>query len=179
MSADWESMMVVCLHLARAAEARRQMAERDRLLVLGGVAASHLGLNLAAAACRRRILAANPGHILGRHASFAAALGDESFQSLLKQIRRSYPPEKLEHMLAALEIDPANERALYADLAEYAAALMGFTPETLEQADRRVAPPEGDPLPPLNRFGWRQLLWVALLVAALTAAAIIGLRAGG
>lgn len=113
------------LHLARAAELRRQMLVRDRVLLLAAVTAVHLRLPVIAAACRERVLTHNPRHLIGRWPTVAAALETEEFQSLVRQIAMRYAPERVEQLLTQLGIERGRERATYASDGEYAAALLG------------------------------------------------------
>ncbi|MBI1900652.1 MAG: hypothetical protein HYS13_06020 [Planctomycetia bacterium] len=168
MSARPSQTIALCLHLARACEARRQPGDRDKMLVLAGAAAAALGLHTVAGRCRRKILAQNPGHLIGHHESFAQAAADDEFAHYLKQLERAFPPEKLEHMLASLEIDMASERATYASDYEYAAALLGTTIDELERASREVPKPKGEPLP-ARRIRW----WLVVVLSAVLLAMVI------
>jgi hypothetical protein len=120
------------LHLARAAELRRQPLVRDRILVLAAVIAAQIDLTPIAAACRERILRHNPGHMLGRWQAVTAALAEEDFQSLVNQLSTRYGPERVEQMVAQLGIERGNERAVYASDGEYAAALLSEDWEDLQ-----------------------------------------------
>jgi len=113
------------LHLALAAERRRQMLVRDRVLVLAGVIAAQIRLPPIAAACRQRVLDHNPRHLVGRWPTVAAALENEEFQTLVRQLARRYAPERVEQLLVQLGIERGRERATYASDGEYAAALLG------------------------------------------------------
>ena len=124
--------LALYLHLAGASERRRRPLVRDKMLVLAAVAASERGLDLVAACCRRKVLGHNAGHLVSQYATLEAALEDERFQIYLRQLRRNYPVEKAEHMLTALGIQIAGERAAYYTDHEYAAALLGTTPDALE-----------------------------------------------
>ena len=119
------------LHLARAAELRRQPLVRDRVLLLAGVIAAQINLAPIAAACRERILTHNPGHMLSRWPTVGAALHEEEFQSLLKQLARRYGPEQVEHLVGQLQIERGHERAAYTSNGEYAAGLLGMNWEDL------------------------------------------------
>lgn len=110
------------LELARAARARNRPWDRDKLLLLAGAMAAERGRHTIASLCRREILAHNHGHLIGQYAKFADALDDERFTRYLGQLRRSHTPERCEHMLASLGIDPEERRGRFADLDEYAAA---------------------------------------------------------
>ncbi len=121
------------LHLAHASQQRRRPLVRDKLLLLAGVIAARMELPHIDALCRQRILENNPGHMIRRWPSFANALEESDFLALLRQAQRRYPLEKAERMLATLGIDMAREREAYYSDNEYAAALLGATPEELEE----------------------------------------------
>lgn len=122
------------LHLARASRRRMRPHACDRLLVLSAALAAQMGLSRISAACRARVLAHNPKHMLHRWQSLEVALQDEDFQHFLRHLQRRYPLEKAERMLDQLGIIRGNERAAYFSDEEYAAALLD---ETLESLDRR------------------------------------------
>ena len=54
-------------------------------------------------------------------------------QHYLKQLWRRYPSERVEQMLETLGIQMAREREAYFSDDEYAAAIMGTTPEALDE----------------------------------------------
>src|SRR5262245_35581880 len=114
------------LHLARAAELRRQPLVRDRVLLLAAVIAAQIDLGPIAAACRERILRHNPRHLIGRWPSVAAALAAEEFQALVVQLSGRYGPEHVERLVMQLGIERGHERATYASDGEYAAGLLGL-----------------------------------------------------
>lgn len=130
---DLQNDLGVYLHLALASQRRLRTLERDKMLVLAGVTAAELDLPTVAACCRSRIIAHNPGHLVSQYPSLSAALEDERFQNYLRQLRRGYSREKLEHMLLSLGIVMAAEREAYYSDYEYAAALLGATPEELDE----------------------------------------------
>ena len=144
------SPLILYLHLARAAEMRRRPLARDKLLVMAAVAAVDNGLDPLAAFCREKILQHNPGHMLRRYADFATALEDERFRAFLVRVERSYSRERAEHMLHSLGIELARERDVYENENEYAAALLGTTPEELDARYARspdvvdFSPPKSD-----------------------------------
>jgi hypothetical protein len=119
------------LHLARAAELRRQPLVRDRVLLLAAVIAAQIDLAPIAAACRQRILQHNPRHLSGRWPTIGEALSQEEFQTLVNQLSTRYGPEHVEHLIAQLGIERGNERSAYASDGEFAAALMGLNWEEL------------------------------------------------
>lgn len=112
------------LHLARAAELRRQPWVRDRVLLLAGVIAAQIDLAPIAAACRERILAHNRAHLVARWPTVGQALAEEDFQTLVAQLSTRYGPEHVERLVAQLGIERGQERAVYASDGEYAAALL-------------------------------------------------------
>ena len=120
------------LHLARASQQRQRPLVRDRLLVLAGAIAVEMGLNGIAAYCRQQILDHNPRHFVGHWPSLQLALPDEEFQSHRRQLLRRFPQEKVEQMLDSLGIQMAREREVYFSDYEYAAAILGTTPQALD-----------------------------------------------
>ena len=123
------------LHLARAAELRRQPLVRDRVLLLAAVIAAQIDLAPIAAACRQRILDHNPGHLISRFATVAAALQEEDFQALVVQLSGRYGPERVEQLVAQLGIERGRERATYGSDGEYAAGLLGVNWDDLASED--------------------------------------------
>lgn len=140
--AQSENVLGLFLHLARASEQRNRPWVRDKFLVLAAVTASQDGLEQIAAFCRRKILSNNPGHLVGHHESIADALDDERFQGFVIQLRKRYSRERAEHMLSSLDIDLARERDSYFSDHEYAAALLGTSPEELEDLFNSPAWPD-------------------------------------
>jgi hypothetical protein len=121
------------LHLARASEKRRRPHVCDRLLFAAAAIAARMRLFRISRYCRRKILQHNPRHAIGRWENLGEALEDPDFLALLRSIQRRYPQEKAERLLASLGIERGRERDAYYDDEEYAAALLGTTPEELEQ----------------------------------------------
>lgn len=130
--AETGELLGIYLHLARASEARKRPLVRDKLLVLSGMIAAERGLLPLAAYCRQRVLASNPNHLVGHYPTLAEALEDERFRHYLSRLRTHYSRERAEYMLSSLGIDLARERAAYFDDYEYAAAMLGTTPEAIE-----------------------------------------------
>jgi hypothetical protein len=120
-----DDLLVMYLELARAARLRNRLWDSDKLLFLAGAAAEERGRHTIASLCRRAILRHNHGHLIGHYARFADAIDDERFTAYLAQLRRRYAPEKCEHMLASLGIDPRGRRDRFADLDDYAAGAIG------------------------------------------------------
>jgi hypothetical protein len=172
------------LHLVRASRLRRQPLVRDKLLVLAGVQAHEMGLRPIANLCRHTILAHNPRHLMRRWPTVSDALQDDEFQLYLKQLRRRYSQEKIEHMITSLRIELGCERQAYENDLEYAAALLGTRPETIDGILARdpseLAANPGTPVEPVDgTAAWaeesvvgRILLWGAVVFALLSGAVL-------
>ncbi len=119
------------LHLSRASQQRGQHIRRDRFLVLSAAFATRLGLESIAAYCRKLVLEHNPGHMLGHWESVEHAITDADFLNFCRILQRRYPLEKAEKMLHDLGIDGEGERDAYYSDEEYAAALLGTTPDEI------------------------------------------------
>lgn len=126
-------LLGVYLHLAQASRRRQRPHVTDRLLTLAAVTAVEMGLYPVAACCRSRVLEHNPHHMLRRWPVVREAIADDDFQHLLKQLRRRFPVERAEHLLQSLDVEFGRERAAYYSDYEYAAALLGTTPEELDR----------------------------------------------
>jgi hypothetical protein len=114
------------LHLARAAELRRQPLVRDRLLLLAGALAAGIpDLGPIAQCCRERILRNNPGHMVSRWPTLAEGLAQAELAGLVSQVARRYSPEQAEQLLTQLGIERGAERSAYFCDGEFAAALLG------------------------------------------------------
>lgn len=122
------------LHLAQASLRRNRPQVRDRFLVLAAAIAARMELASVAAYCRHLVLDHNPGHMLRRWPTVAAALADSDFLHLLKQLQRRYPQENAEQLLSDLGIEMASERNVYYNDEEYAAALLQTSPAELRAA---------------------------------------------
>lgn len=124
-------LLGVYLHLARASQQRVRPHVRDRLLVIAASIAARMQLPRVAAYCRQSVLAHNPQHMIGNYETVDEALQESDFLHLLKQLQRRFPPEEAERMLESLGIDQGREWATYYTPEEYAAALLGETPDSL------------------------------------------------
>jgi hypothetical protein len=102
------------------------------MLVLAGAIASEIGLTSVANYCRSEILLHNPQHMVPRWPTLEAAMVDDDFRVFLRQVRRRYPSEKAERILASLGVNLARERETYYSDAEYAAAILGRTTSELD-----------------------------------------------
>lgn len=122
--AEADRLLGMYLHLARASSMRKQPMVRVKLLVLAGVQAEEMGLGDISALCRHKILVQNARHLVRKWPTIGEALSAESFQTYLKQVRRRYSSEKVEHMVHSLGIEMGQEREAYFSDSEYAAALL-------------------------------------------------------
>jgi hypothetical protein len=121
------------LHLAAASERRQRPHVRDRLLVIAAMIAAKMELRRISAYCRQKILSHNPRHLIGRWPQVEDAIEDPDFQHLLRSLQRRYPQERAERLLANLGIERGREREAYYSDEEYAASLLGSTPDQLRQ----------------------------------------------
>ena len=121
------------LHLARASELRRRPHARDRMLVIAAANASRMDLPRIAAYCRYKILQHNPRHAIGHWENLAEAMEESDFLHLLRSLQRRYPQERAERLLSQLGIERGLERETYYTDEEYAASLLGSTPDQLEE----------------------------------------------
>ncbi len=131
--AEADRLLGMYLHLARASKMRQQPLVRAKLLVLAGVQAQEMGLEQISALCRHRVLAQNPRHLVRRWPTIEQALSTEPFQTHLKQLRRRYSREKVEHMIDSLGIEMGQEREAYFSDSEYAAALLNTRIEAIAE----------------------------------------------
>ena len=127
------SLLAIYLHLARGAAGRRRTFARARMLLLAAANAVRAGLPLIAAACRKRILEDNPRHAIGRRGDAAESLRSEPLCQVVQNLERRYSRERAETLLEKLGIELGRERDLYLDEEEYAASLLGSTPERLRK----------------------------------------------
>jgi hypothetical protein len=180
--AEADRVLGMYLHLARASKLRQQPLVRAKLLVLAGVQAEEMGLDEISALCRHRILSQNPRHLVRRWPTMQDALAAEPFQTHLKQLRRRYSHEKVEHMMHSLGIEMGQERAAYFNDTEYAAALLNTRVEAigeiLSQAPEHEARLSSEPSPlgsPLfNALKMRDVLvvWAPFVAGLLLLAAL-------
>lgn len=126
-------LLGIYLHLARASEKRKRPYVRGRLLVLAGALAAHMRLPRIAALCRQIVLAENPNHLLARWPSLGQAYQQPEFQTLLQQLQHHYSPEYSERLLHNLGMQADGERTAYFSDEEYAASLLGTSPQRLAQ----------------------------------------------
>ncbi|WP_166830260.1 hypothetical protein [Thalassoroseus pseudoceratinae] len=103
---DDERNLVIYARLAAASQAKRQLAGRDRFLILAGVAATRAGWPAIAEEARRLVQQNNPRHLIGQWDTFGDALRSEDFPVFLKQLQRICGPEQADHLLHSLRSDP-------------------------------------------------------------------------
>lgn len=130
---DEVDRLAIYLHLARASGLRRRLHVRDRLLVLSAVLAVRAGLPRIAEYCRQLVLGHNPQHLIQRWETVTEAADDPEFVHFLRHLERRYPRESAEGMLSSLGVEMARERDTYYDAEEYAAALLGTSPDHLTE----------------------------------------------
>ena len=117
--------IVIFARLAQAFKNRLQMQDRDRALMMTGLCASMLDMEVIASFCRQLILQNNRGHMVKRFESFQEALRTEDFVTFLKQVRRKLPTEKAENFLVEFGYKCDVKRRDYDDPNVYIAAVMG------------------------------------------------------
>jgi len=123
---DHDAAMIAFVKLAGVAQSRGQLLQRDKFLLLAGSAACYAGWLPVAERCRHLVLVNNPAHLIGHYDSFALALGDEEFQTFIKQLARFCSYEKAEHHLTQLKIAPGFPLASdKLSMGDYALLLLG------------------------------------------------------
>ncbi len=172
-----EELLLTYLQLARASERRGQPLVRDKLLLLAGATALELDWAEISAECRTRILRHNPRHLLRRWPDLASAARAESFQTHAAQLRRKYSPEKAEHMLAALAIEPGDGASPGQSVREHAAGLVAALVQRESASLQRSSEAAAIPVPvsaaaPVTAW-WP--FWLGLVAwAALAALVYLG-----
>jgi hypothetical protein len=137
---DSEQTLVTYLDLATASQQRRRLSETDKLMVLAAVAGAQLGWPDVAEACRTRVLAHNPRHLLRRWPTIEAALATERFQLYLKHVQRQYSPERAEYMLGCLGQRPIFTGSSAHEVAHALLAKLAREPVAADGADEGSAP---------------------------------------
>lgn len=117
--------LILYLRVAQAFKDRLQMSDRDRALLMAATCAHVLQMHALANFCQKLVLQNNQGHMLRNYASFADAVDDSDFGSLLKSIRRKLGPEKAESQLAVFNYRCDVLPSDYETKEEFAAAVMG------------------------------------------------------
>lgn len=128
---DHTAAMLAFIKLAGVSQSRQQLLPRDKFLMLAAVSAAEAGCPEVAARCRELIVAHNPAHLIGHHASVEQALMTADFQTYLRQLSRFCSYERAEHLLTQLELAPGLPPASAGlNPAEYALLLLGNAPGT-------------------------------------------------
>ena len=125
--------LILYLRLAQAFKNKLQLSDRDRALILAATAATFLQLPEVAEFCRQLVLQRNPGHMMRKWESFAAALGDGDFGFFLKQVLRKMPVERAEVKLIELNYQCDVRAEDYETDMDYAAAVMGVDSQWLRE----------------------------------------------
>jgi hypothetical protein len=107
---DHELRMCAYGQLAVLSHRKRQALVRDRFLLLAGVEAYQAGWPEVGARCRELLLASNPHHQLAKFSDLAAALRDPGFQQLAAQQQKHCLPERAEHLLHQLGLEPRGDQ---------------------------------------------------------------------
>lgn len=98
-----EAAMTAFARLAEVSQQKQQFNQRDKFLLLTGIAACRAGFIDIAARCREIVLAHNRQHLIRRYASLPDALRSEDFASFHIQLDRFCTFEKAEHLLSEFD----------------------------------------------------------------------------
>ena len=96
--------MTAFARLAEISQQKQQFPQRDKFLLLAGIAACHAGWLDIAQQCRAIVLEHNPQHLVGRYPTFPDAIRSDNFETFHKSLERFCTFEKAEHLLG--DIDP-------------------------------------------------------------------------
>ena len=139
---DHSLALVAFVKLAGIAHSKQQLIQRDKFLLLAGVAASKANFPHVAARCRELVLAHNPYHLIRSYETIEAALEDSDFAPFLVQLQRFCSYQRAQHYLTQLNIQPGLPvRAGSFNAADYALLL-------LSKADLAIDPAQADILDP-------------------------------
>ncbi len=103
---DHELRMGCYVQLACLSHQKRQAIKRDQFFLLAGAEACRAGWPEIGERCRELLLASNPHHATKKFPTLAEALRDANFQKLVAQQERHCSPERAEHLLHELGLDP-------------------------------------------------------------------------
>ena len=95
-----EEALLNYLQLAIVSEQKRQYSGRDKLLLLAGQAGCQAGLLEIADRCRDLVLNRNPHHLVGKQDHFHEMLTTEEGMSLMRQLERQIPLERVELLVS-------------------------------------------------------------------------------
>lgn len=183
-----QQTLAIFLHLARASELRRRWLVRDKLLLMSALQAQSLRLDRLADHCRERLLAHNPGHLLGHFPSVEEAGTDGRIRLLVQQAERIFSREKAEHMLQTLGIELGRSEATYDSPDEYLQSILGPPPRIVGNHGRvaavLLAPapsaplPSGPPAPSAEQVAERERLEFRALLAGLAGVSLCAVAWG-
>ena len=100
--ANHDTAATAYLRLAVISHERNQGLQRNKFLVLGGMAALQAGRTIVAERCRQVVLGFNPAYILKRWPNLKTAFAAEEFQTYYKQLLKFCSYERAEHLLTGL-----------------------------------------------------------------------------
>ena len=98
--------MVAFVKLAGLSQQKQQFLQRDKFLILAGVAAVRAGCPHVAERCHHLVLLHNPQHLVKRYSSLSAAFEDGTFLVFHQHLARLCSYEKAEHLLTQLQVHP-------------------------------------------------------------------------
>lgn len=124
-------LLAIYLELARVSRIRRRPFVTDRLLLVAGHIAHLGGWPSIESACKNEILHDNPAHALHRYDTIGGAAVAEDFQSILRNAYRRYPKERVEILVARLEIDVVARLSEFPTIGKYIESLFAFCPPRL------------------------------------------------
>jgi hypothetical protein len=123
---DHSAAMLAFIKLSGVSQSRRQLAQRDKFLLLAAAAAVEMGFDQIADRCRQLVLDHNPAHWIHRFESVAHALADPEYQIFHRRLKRFCSLERAEHYLTLLKIAPGLPGTEgHLSLGDYALLLLG------------------------------------------------------
>ena len=169
-----DSEFLLYLQLAWASQVRRRPMVCDKLLVLAAAAATRRQHDDFAESCRELVLISNPGHLLRQFESMHEAATDGRFDVLHERLRREFPRERAEHMLASLELElTAGEEDVDAER-----AVAGDLLDRLREL-RSAAAPAAPPASATGRPRFMTLGAIVVIAAIVLAIALASFLASG
>jgi hypothetical protein len=142
-----DTTIAVYQELADWHNSRNQPQLRDRFLILAADAAQASGNSRQAEQMRQVLLQLNPAHMLKLHKSFAEALRSADVQTLLADLRQSYPPSAASDLLQSLRAEQDGDKgeppvaSLASPRAEPVAKQANATPPVYQLKDDAAAAP--------------------------------------
>lgn len=108
---DHEFRMCVYVQLAALSHQKGQPLPRDRFLLLAGVEAYLAAWPDVGSKCRELLLISNPRHQASWYVDLPEAMRQPGFQQMVAQHERHCPPERAEHLLQQLNVNPRGDDA--------------------------------------------------------------------